>query len=185
MAEVEMQNATAALNMLVGFLSPPSTARFWAGVLKGNLMSVRSATVGLLSNILNIGVFRYRNLVQATLSIPFAILKKAGINTGLEKYQFFNTPIVSNIKYALFIDVLQDAIVGLTKAIVTAGKIMIGKETRRGFLDKSPIANQVFNIIKYGSSALEGGSPVMIDQSNHIMLSIKNAFTGKGQKTSD
>ena len=139
----------------------------------------------MLSNILNIGIFRYRNLVQATLSaIPFSILKRVGVNVfGLEKYQFFNTPITSNIKYALFLDMLQDAIVGITKAIVAVGKIMIGQETRRGFLDKSPTANQVFNIIKYGSSALEGGSPVMVDQSNHIMLSIKNAFTGKGQKT--
>jgi hypothetical protein len=184
MAEVELQNANAALNMIVAFLSPPSSKDFWSGVLRGNLMSVRSALTGLYSNLINMGVFRYRNLVQSVLSIPFAILKKAGINTfGLEKYQFFNTPIVSNIKYGLFLDVLQDAIVGLTKAIATLGKIMIGKESFRGFLDKSPTANRVFNIIKYGSSALEGGSPVILDKSNHTMTAIRKAMTAKGGKT--
>jgi hypothetical protein len=185
MAEVELQNANAALNMIVAFLSPPSSKDFWSGVLRGNLMSVRSALTGLYSNLINMGVFRYRNLVQATLS-TFVILplKKAGINTfGLEKYQLFNTPIVSNIKYALFLDVLQDAIVGLTKAIATLGKIMIGKESFRGFLDKSPTANRVFNIIKYGSSALEGGSPVILDKSNHTMTAIRKAMTAKGGKT--
>jgi len=184
MAEVELQNANAALNMIVAFLSPPSSKDFWSGVLRGNLMSVRSALTGLYSNLINMGVFRYRNLVQSVLSIPFAILKKAGINTfGLEKYQFFNTPIVSNIKYGLFLDVLQDAIVGVTNAIATLGKIMIGKESFRGFLDKSPTANRVFNIIKYGSSALEGGSPVILDKSNHTMTAIRKAMTAKGGKT--
>jgi len=184
MAEVELQNANAALNMIVAFLSPPSSKDFWSGVLRGNLMSVRSALTGLYSNLINMGVFKYRNLVQSVLSIPFAILKKAGINTfGLEKYQFFNTPIVSNIKYGLFLDVLQDAIVGVTKAIATLGKIMIGKESFRGFLDKSPTANRVFNIIKYGSSALEGGSPVILDKSNHTMTAIRKAMTSKGGKT--
>lgn len=184
MAEVELQNANAALNMIVAFLSPPSSKDFWSGVLRGNLMSVRSALTGLYSNLINMGVFRYRNLVQSVLSIPFAILKKAGINTfGLEKYQFFNTPILSNIKYGLFLDVLQDAIVGVTKAIATLGKVMIGKESFRGFLDKSPTANRVFNIIKYGSSALEGGSPVILDKSNHTMTAIRKAMTAKGGKT--
>jgi Fe-S cluster biosynthesis and repair protein YggX len=185
MAEVELQNANAALHMLVAFLSPPSTARFWAGVLKGNLMSMRSATIGLLSNIINIGLFRVRNLVHAGISVPFAILHYAGVNVfGLEKYQLFNTSMAwSNVKYALFLDIIQDALVGIAKAIATVSKMMIGKESFRGFLDKSPTANRVFNIIKYGSSGLEGGSPVEIDHSNHIMLSIKNAFTGKGQKT--
>jgi hypothetical protein len=185
MAEVELQNANAALHMLVAFLSPPSTARFWAGVLKGNLMSMRSATIGLLSNIINIGLFRVRNLVHAGISVPFAILHYAGVNVfGLEKYQLFNTSMAwSNVKYALFLDIIQDALVGIAKAIATLSKMMIGKESFRGFLDKSPTANRVFNIIKYGSSGLEGGSPVEIDHSNHIMLSIKNAFTGKGQKT--
>lgn len=183
-AEVEMQNAHAALNMLVGFLSPPSSQDFWSGVMRGNLMSIRSALTGLYSNLLNIGVFRFRNLVQATLSIPFAILKKAGINTfGLEKYQLFNTPIISNIKYGLFLDVIQDALVGVAKAIATLSKMMIGKESFRGFLDKSPTANRVFNIIKYGSSGIEGGSPVILDKSNHTMTAIRKAMTPKGGKT--